>query len=421
MRVLVLGGGGREHALVWKIAQSPLLSALYCAPGNPGMTGLAEPVSLEITSGCAVASWAAESDIDLVVIGPEAPLAAGVADALTDAGIAVFGPSRAAARLESSKAFTKEICASCGAPTAPWARFTERTTALAHVRREAVPIVVKADGLAAGKGVVVAQTKDEAVAAVEMIFDGAFGEAGAEVVIEQFMDGEEASLFVLTDGDRILALPPAQDYKRLLDADAGPNTGGMGACSPTPVMTDAIQTEALERIVVPTLREMARRGTPFRGVLYAGLMIGPEGPRLVEYNVRFGDPECQALMLRLDSDLLPALAACADGNLDGIELEWTADPALTVVLASSGYPGGYDKGQIIGGLDGAGSVEGVTVFHAGTAMRDGEIVSAGGRVLGVTARGASMQDARDRAYAAIDRIEWPGGIFRRDIAWRAID
>jgi len=367
-----------------------------------------------------VAAGCAAQGVDWVVVGPEARLAAGVSDRLRADGLAVFGPSAAAARLEASKSFTKEICDACGAPTASWARFTDRAAALAHVRSQGAPIVVKADGLAAGKGVVVAETLDRAEAAIEDMFDGAFGAAGAEVVVEEFMDGEEASFFVLTDGKTVLPLASAQDHKRAFDGDAGPNTGGMGAYSPAPAMTAEIEAAALERIVRPAIAEMARRGAPYVGVLYAGLMIDASGPRLVEYNVRFGDPECQALMLRLASDIVPALMACAVGDLAEIRLDWRSDPAMTVVMAATGYPGSYDKGTPIRGLDAAGRIEGATVFHAGTRAGAQGIEAAGGRVLNVSAHGRDLAEARARAYAAVDAIDWPGGFCRRDIGWRSL-
>ena len=420
MHILVLGGGGREHALAWKIAQSPVLTRLAAAPGNAGIAAVADCVSLPIEDGDAVRDWAVENAVDLVVIGPEAPLAAGVADTLRVAGIATFGPSRAAAALEASKAFTKEICDACGAPTAAWARFTDRDAALAHVRATGAPIVIKADGLAAGKGVVVAMTLEEAGDAIDMMFGGEFGEAGAEVVIEEFMAGEEASFFVLTDGETVLPLATAQDHKRVGDGDTGPNTGGMGAYSPAPVMDAGVIEATLDRIVRPTIAEMARRGMPYSGVLYAGLMIETGEPRLVEYNARFGDPECQALMLRLASDIVPALTACATGRLAEVTLDWRDDPAITVVMAARGYPGNYEKGTVIRGLEEAGAVEGVTVFHAGTRTGPDGIEANGGRVLNVSATGPDIATARERAYAAIDRIDWPGGFCRRDIAWRAL-
>ncbi len=420
MEILILGGGGREHALAWAVAKSPLCGRLYAAPGNAGIAGLAECVALDPEDGAAVAEWCGSHGIDFVIVGPEAPLAAGVVDALAAAGIPAFGPSREAARLEASKGFTKEICDACGAPTAAWARFTDAAAARAYLREQGAPIVVKADGLAAGKGVVVAMTLAEAEAAIDEMFGGAFGAAGAEVVIEEFMEGEEASFFVLTDGETVLPLATAQDHKRAHDGDEGPNTGGMGAYSPAPVMTPEMERRALDEIVRPTIAEMARRGTPYRGVLYAGLMIGAGGPRLVEYNVRFGDPECQVLAMRLASDLLPALLACAKGGLGEVALEWRPEPALTVVMATKGYPGSYGKGSEIRGLGRAGEVPGVTVFHAGTKASDGRVLASGGRVLNVTASGRDIAEARERAYEAVDRIDWPEGFCRRDIAWRAL-
>lgn len=420
MHVLILGGGGREHALAWKIAQSPLLSRLTVAPGNSGISEVAECVSVDIMDPSAVAGWAQTESVDLVVVGPEAPLAAGVADAVRAVGISVFGPSKAAAELEASKAFTKEICDACGAPTAAWARFKDAASAKAYLAERSAPIVVKADGLAAGKGVVVAETMEQAIAAVDEMFSGVFGEAGAEVVIEEFLTGEEASVFVLTDGEAALSLVTAQDHKRAYDGDQGPNTGGMGAYSPAPVMTDAVIEATMEQIIRPTIAEMSRRGTPYSGVLYAGLMIEDDQPRLIEYNARFGDPETQVLMLRLGSDFLPALKAVADGQLASIDLDWNEDPALTVVMAAKGYPGDYDKGTLISGLDAAGQVPGVTVFHAGTKAGPDGVLANGGRVLNVTATGATVQEARDRAYTAIEKINWPDGFFRSDIAWRVL-
>jgi phosphoribosylamine--glycine ligase len=421
MNILILGGGGREHALAWAVAKSPLCGKLYAAPGNAGIAAIAQCVGLNPEDGAAVAAWCGGNNIGFVIVGPEAPLAAGVVDDLAAAGIPAFGPGREAARLEASKAFTKEICDACGAPTAAYARFTDSDAARAHVRAEGVPIVIKADGLAAGKGVVVAMTVAEAEAAIGDMFAGAFAAAGAEVVIEEFMEGEEASFFVLTDGETVLPLATAQDHKRAFDGDEGPNTGGMGAYSPAPVMTPEMERRTLDEIVRPCIAEMARRGTPYRGVLYAGLMIGKSGPRLIEYNVRFGDPECQVLMLRLGSDLVPALIACAEGGLDKVTLDWTPEPAITVVMAAEGYPGQYRKGTEIKGLDAAGAIEGVTIFHAGTHLADGRILASGGRVLNVCATGRDLAEARQRAYAAIDCIDWPGGFCRTDIAWRALE
>ncbi|MBY8974871.1 phosphoribosylamine--glycine ligase [Rhodobacteraceae bacterium NNCM2] len=420
MRVLILGSGGREHALAWAIAKSPDLTALYAAPGNAGIAGVATCVALDIMDGAAVADWARANEIDFVVVGPEAPLAAGVADAIAAAGIAVFGPSAEAARLEASKAFTHEICDACGAPMAAYARFTDAASARAYVADKGAPIVIKADGLAAGKGVVVATTLPEAEAAIDMMFDGEFGDAGAEVVVEEFLAGEEASFFVLSDGETVLPLVSAQDHKRAHDGDSGPNTGGMGAYSPAPVFTPSVEETVMARIISPVIAEMAARGTPFRSVLFAGLMIEDGQPRLVEFNVRFGDPECQVLMMRLGSDFLRVLHACATGGLADIRLDWKDDPALTVVMAAKGYPGSYAKGTEIRGLDEAGALEGVTVFHAGTKAAEGAILANGGRVLNISATGATLAEARERAYAAIDLIDWPDGFCRRDIAWRAM-
>ena len=421
MNILILGGGGREHSLAWAVMQNPKCDRLIVAPGNAGIAAIAECAALDIEDGARVVDFAAANAMDFVIIGPEAPLAAGVADALRAAGIPCFGPSRAAARLEASKRFTKEVCDACGAPTAAWARFTEAGPAKDHVRAQGAPIVVKADGLAAGKGVVVAMTEAEALDALDEMFGGAFGEAGAEVVIEEFMTGEEASFFVLCDGETVLPIGTAQVHKRVGEGDTGPNTGGMGAYSPAPVLNDTVAERALDEIVRPTVAEMARRGTPYQGVLYVGLMIRERAPRLVEYNVRFGDPECQVLMMRLGAQALDLMLACARGELDGARAEWADDHAMTVVMAARGYPGAYDKGSVIGGLDGLPEDSMNMVFHAGTAERDGRIVANGGRVLNVTARGATLAEARERAYAMTGRIDWPGGFYRRDIGWRALD
>jgi len=420
MNILILGSGGREHALAWAVAQNPKCDRLIVAPGNAGIAGVAECADLDIMDGAAVVEFCAEHAIDFLIVGPEAPLAAGVADAARAAGVLTFGPSAAAARLEASKAFTKEICDACNAPTAGYARFTEAGAAKDHIRAQGAPIVIKADGLAAGKGVVVAMTLDEALAAVDDMLGGAFGAAGAEVVIEEFMSGEEASFFVLTDGVNLLPFGTAQDHKRVGDGDTGPNTGGMGAYSPAPVLTPAIQQQALDQIVLPTVREMAARGTPFQGVLYAGLMIENGRARLVEYNVRFGDPECQVLMMRLGAQALDALLACAEGRLAEARIDWADDHALTVVMAAKGYPGAYAKGTVIRGLDRCPEDSRHMVFHAGTALKEGEITATGGRVLNVTARGDTLSDARNRAYAMIDHIRWPEGFCRSDIGWRAL-
>ncbi|WP_374426429.1 phosphoribosylamine--glycine ligase [Paracoccus sp. (in: a-proteobacteria)] len=420
MNILILGSGGREHALAWAIRQNPKCDRLFVAPGNAGMEPLARLAALDILSGPDVIGFCEENAIDLVVIGPEAPLAAGVADDLRAAGILVFGPSKAAAQLEASKAFTKEICDACGAPTAAWARFDALAPAQDYVARMGAPIVIKADGLAAGKGVTVAMTEAEAQAALEDAFGGAFGAAGAEVVIEEFMAGEEASFFILCDGTDCLPIGTAQDHKRVGDGDTGPNTGGMGAYSPAPVLTQAIQDAVMAEIVRPTVAEMARRGMPFQGVLYAGLMIEDGRARLVEYNVRFGDPECQVLMMRLGAQALDLILACAEGRLGETAVNWAEDHALTVVLAANGYPGSYEKGSHIGGLEALDEDSSHMVFHAGTARVDGAVLATGGRVLAATGRGATLAEAHARAYALADAIDWPGGFYRRDIGWRAL-
>ena len=420
MNILILGGGGREHSLAWAVMQNPKCDRLIVAPGNAGIAGIAECASLDILDGGRVADFAVENSIDMVIVGPEAPLDAGVSDRLREAGILCFGPSAAAARLESSKAFTKEICDAAGVPTAGWARFTDAAAARAHVEAKGAPIVVKADGLAAGKGVVVAMTEAEALEAVDDMLGGAFGAAGAEVVIEEFMEGEEASFFVLCDGTDVLPMGTAQDHKRIGEGDTGPNTGGMGAYSPAPVMTDAVTERALDEIVRPTVAEMARRGTPYQGVLYAGLMIRDGAPRLVEYNVRFGDPECQVLMMRLGAQAFDAIHACAEGRLAEARVNWADDHALTVVMAARGYPGAYGKGSAIHGLDALPEDSHHMVFHAGTTRTETALTATGGRVLNVTARGATLAEARDRAYALVDRIDWPEGFCRRDIGWRAL-
>jgi phosphoribosylamine--glycine ligase len=420
MNILVLGGGGREHALAWAIKQNPKCDRLIVAPGNAGIAELAEIADIDILSGGTVVTFCEENAVDFVVIGPEGPLAAGVADRVREAGILCFGPSSAAAQLEASKAFTKEICDAANAPTAAYGHFTDAAAARAYITAQGAPIVVKADGLAAGKGVVVAMTEAEALSAIDDMFGGQFGMAGAEVVIEEFMDGEEASFFVLVDGENILPIGTAQDHKRAYDGDKGPNTGGMGAYSPAPVLTDAIAAQAMEEIIRPTMVEMARRGTPYQGVLYAGLMIKDSRARLVEYNARFGDPECQVLMMRLGAQALDLILACAEGRLDEMQVNWADDHALTVVLAANGYPGDYAKGTEIKGVTALPDNSSKMVFHAGT-RNDGPVLRAnGGRVLNITARGASLAQARDRAYAMVDAVDWPDGFCRRDIGWRAI-
>ena len=420
MNILILGGGGREHALAWAVMQNPKCDRLIVAPGNAGIAAIAECASLDIENGAKMVECAEANSIDLVIVGPEAPLAAGVADDFRASGFRVFGPSREAARLESSKRFTKEVCDAAGVPTAAWARFTEAAPAKAHIRERGAPIVVKADGLAAGKGVIVAQSTAEAEVAVDDMLGGAFGSAGAEVVIEEFMDGEEASFFVLCDGKDALPVGTAQDHKRVGEGDTGPNTGGMGAYSPAPVLNESVAARTMEDIIRPTLAEMARRGTPYQGVLYAGLMIENGAPRLVEYNVRFGDPECQALMMRLGAQALDLMQATAEGRLSEAQVNWAGDHAVAVVVAAKGYPGAYEKGSPIAGLDDIVGDSRQMVFHAGTSRTEHGIVSTGGRVLNATARGASLQEARDAAYALVDRIDWRGGVYRRDIGWRAL-
>ena len=420
MNVLVIGSGGREHALAWAISKSPLLGKLYAAPGNGGIAEEAECVPLDVADHAAIVTWCREKAIGFVVIGPEAPLVAGLADALAAAGIAHFGPSKAAARLEGSKAFTKNLCREFGIPTAAYGSFTDVGAAKAYVASRGAPIVVKADGLAAGKGVIMARTIAEAMAAIDVCFGGELGDSGGSVVIEEWLEGEEASFFALVDGKTAVPLATAQDHKRAFDGDMGPNTGGMGAYSPAPVMTPDMIDRTMREIVLPTVEAMRRMGAPFRGVLFAGLMITAQGPKLIEYNVRFGDPEAQVLVMRLRSDLLTALMATADGTLDRIALEWSEEAALTVVMAAKGYPGHYAKGTEIKGLAAATAVNGVKVFHAGTTARDGRMLATGGRVLGVTATGLSVGEAKARAYSAIARIDWPDGFCRMDIGARAI-
>lgn len=421
MNVLLIGSGGREHALAWKLAASPVLTKLYAAPGNPGMAGDAECVALDVTDHAAVVAYCREKAIDLVVVGPEAPLVAGLTDALTDAGIRVFGPSAAAARLEGSKSFTKELCDRYAIPTAAYGRFENALAARDYVREQGAPIVIKADGLAAGKGVTVAMTEDEAIAAIDDCFDGSFGAAGASVVVEEFLEGEEASFFCLCDGTTALPFGTAQDHKRVGDGDTGPNTGGMGAYSPAPVLDDETLARTMAEIIEPTLKGMAEMGTPFTGVLYAGLMLTKDGPKLIEYNVRFGDPECQVLMMRLKEDLLLLINAAVDGQLAHVSARWRDEAALTVVLAAKGYPASPEKGTVIRGVEAAGADEGVEIFHAGTAMKDGALVANGGRVLNVTALGKSVKEAQEKAYRAVDLIDWPEGFCRRDIGWRAVE
>ena len=420
MNILILGSGGREHALAWAVKQNPKCDRLSVAPGSAGISQIAECAALDIENAAEVVGFAGDNAIDFVIVGPEAPLAVGVADRLREAGFLTFGPSEAAARLESSKSFTKEVCVAANAPTAGYGHFTDAEAAKAHIRAEGAPIVVKADGLAAGKGVIVAMDEATALEAIDDMFGGAFGGAGAEVVIEEFMEGEEASLFVLVDGEDVLSIGTAQDHKRVGEGDTGLNTGGMGAYSPAPVLSPDIESLAMEEIVKPTMRVMKERGMPYQGVLYAGLMIKDGAPRLVEYNVRFGDPECQVLMMRLGAQALDLMLAVAEGRLSEAQVNWADDHALTVVMAANGYPGSYEKGTEIKGLAALPADSKNYVFHAGTKMDGGVVVANGGRVLNVTARGASLQEAKDRAYAMVEGVDWPEGFYRRDIGWRAL-
>ncbi|MBS0475832.1 MAG: phosphoribosylamine--glycine ligase [Proteobacteria bacterium] len=420
MNILLIGSGGREHALAWKLAQSRLCTKLFTAPGNPGIAEHAEPVALDVTDHEAVIAFCETQRIGLVVIGPEAPLVDGLADSLRHACVAVFGPSQAAAQLEGSKGFTKDLCARAGIPTGGYERVTSEAEGLAAIARFGAPVVIKADGLAAGKGVTVAMTLSEAEAAVRDIFDGRFGAAGAEAVVEEFLEGEEASFFALTDGHTVVPFASAQDHKRVGDGDTGPNTGGMGAYSPARVLTPELEAEALSRIVVPTVQTLANEGMPYSGVLFLGLMLTSTGPQLIEYNCRFGDPECQVMLMRLESDLGELLLACAENRLGAIEVpRFSDDTTLTVVMAANGYPDTPVKGGAIRRIDAA-EATGAKVFHAGTAIVDGELVANGGRVLNVTARAASVAQAQERAYAAVDAIDFPDGFCRRDIGWREV-
>ena len=421
MNVLLIGSGGREHALALALSQSPLLTTLFAAPGNPGIAELAICVALDPSDHDAVIAFCEQELIELVVVGPEAPLVAGLVDDLEAAGIAAFGPTAMAAQLEGSKGFTKDLCARYGIPTAAYARFSELQPALDYVRAQGAPIVVKADGLAAGKGVTVAMTLDEAIAAVEGCFSGQFGAAGAEVVIEAYLDGEEASFFALSDGVNVLALTSAQDHKRVYDGDQGPNTGGMGAYSPAPVMTPEMTDRVMNEIIRPTVAGMARDGIPFKGVLFAGLMITAKGPELIEYNARFGDPETQVLMLRLQSDILRLFLASRNGTLDHESVVWSDDAALTVVMAANGYPGDYQRGTELRGLEKAADCDGVALFHAGTRRDGARLLAIGGRVLNVAAKGATVTEAQARAYAGVAQIDWPQGFCRTDIGWRAVE
>jgi len=420
MNVLLLGSGGREHALAWKLAQSPTLGKLYAAPGNPGIAQHAELAALDMGNHAAVVEFCRDKNIGLVVVGPEQPLVEGIADSLRAAGIATFGPNEAAAQLEGSKGFVKDLCARENIPTAAYKRFSDKQAALAALGAFGLPVVIKADGLAVGKGVIIAETADQATAAVEEMFGGGFGAAGAEIVIEEFMSGEEASFFALTDGETVIAFGSAQDHKRVGDGDTGPNTGGMGAYSPASILTPALEKQAMDEIVLPTVRAMRAAGTPYSGVLYAGLMLTPERPKLIEYNCRFGDPECQVLMMRFDGDLLSLLLATAQGQLQQAgPISLSDRSALTIVMAAEGYPGTPSKGARITGIQAA-EAGGALVFQAGTALNGADLIANGGRVLNITAAGASVAEARDTAYRAIEAIEFPGGFFRKDIGWREL-
>jgi len=420
MNILLIGSGGREHALANAISKSPRARKLFAAPGNPGIATKAQLVDLDVADHAKVAAFCAANDIDLVVVGPEAPLVAGLADDLAAAGVAVFGPGKEAARLEGSKGYTKDLCKEAGIPTAAYERFDTAEAAKAYIRSRGAPIVVKADGLAAGKGVIVAERVPEAEAAVDMIFGGAFGSAGAEVVVEDFLEGEEASFFALCDGERAIAFASAQDHKRVGDGDTGPNTGGMGAYSPAPIMTDEMVERTMREIIEPAVAAMKARGAPYRGVLFAGLMIGPKGPQLIEFNARFGDPETQVMLPRLDEDILPLLLACANGGLpDAVRLK--PECALTVVYAANGYPDAPERGTQINGLDLAAQSAGVEITHAGTKLEGGKLLANGGRVLNVTALADTVSGARAKAYQALAMIDWPGGFYRSDIGWRAVE
>ena len=420
MNVLVIGSGGREHALSWAISSSPLLDELYCAPGNAGIADVATCVEIGVNDFDGIIAFCKDKKIEFVVIGPEDPLVNGLVDRLDAEGIKSFGPNAAAAQLEGSKGFTKDLCADYNIPTAAYGRFADAREAKAYIEKHGAPIVVKADGLAAGKGVIMAETDEQAHAAIDEIFGGKFGGAGAELVIEEWLEGEEASFFALCDGTNAIPLATAQDHKRVGDGDTGLNTGGMGAYSPAPVITETMSLVVMDRIVRPSLAAMAEKGMPFKGVLFVGLMITKDGPKLIEFNVRFGDPECEVLMVRLMSDILPALIAAHDGTLDEIELEWNDEAALSVVMASKGYPEAYTKGSEIRNLDAAASDEGVEIFHAGTKAEGRTTTAVGGRVLAVTALGRSVGKAQEKAYAAVDKIDWPEGFCRRDIGYRAI-
>lgn len=419
MNVLLIGSGGREHALAWKLAQSPLLTTLFCAPGNPGISDVATNVVLDLQNHQAVIDFCRLQNVTLVVVGPEAPLVDGIADSLRAADIAVFGPSQAASQLEGSKGFTKDLCAKYDIPTAAYQRFNNAPKAKAYIRAQGTPIVIKADGLAAGKGVTVAMTMSEAMDAIEDCFEGAFGEAGGEVVVEEYLEGPEISFFCLCDGKNAVPMTSAQDHKRVGEGDTGPNTGGMGAYSPAPLFDAAMQADVMERIIEPTMRGMAEMGHPFSGVLFCGIMVTKDGPKLIEYNVRFGDPECEVLMLRLESDLLPLLKASAEGDLSDINLKWSDKTALTVVMCAPNYPATPEKGSQID-VEEVAAIKDVTVFHAGTALKDGKLIANGGRVLAVCGSGNTVKEAQNKAYEGVKTIQWPEGFYRNDIGWRAV-
>lgn len=422
MKVLVVGGGGREHALCWKIAQSPLVEKLYCAPGNPGIADIAECVLIGADEIDALRDFAVAEKVDLTVVGPEVPLTMGIVDSFQTAGLDIFGPNKAAAQIEGSKGFSKDLMARHDIPTAAYRSFTDHAEAVAYIKQQGAPIVVKADGLAAGKGVIVAMTEEQAIAAVDdIMLDKVFGSAGASVVIEEFMDGEEASFFAFTDGKNILPLASSQDHKRVYDNDEGPNTGGMGAYSPAPVVTDELYDVIVETVVKPTIAGMAEDGCPYSGILYVGLMIKDGKPRVVEYNARFGDPEAQPLLMRMKSDIVPVLQACARGELAQDSIEWHDKAAVCVVMASGGYPATFEKGLPISGFDAAAQIDDLVVFHAGTSLKDESIVNNGGRVLGVTGLGATVKDAIDKAYQGVAVIDWQDVHYRKDIGAKALN
>lgn len=422
MKVLVVGGGGREHALCWKIAQSPLVEQLYCAPGNPGIADVAECVHIGADEIDALCEFASAEKIDLTVVGPEVPLTEGIVDTFQAAGLDIFGPNKAAAQVEGSKGFSKDLMARHNIPTAAYRSFTDHAEAVAYIKEQGAPIVVKADGLAAGKGVIVAMTEEQAIAGVDdIMLDKVFGTAGASVVIEEFMDGEEASFFAFTDGKNILPLASSQDHKRVSDNDEGPNTGGMGAYSPAPVVTDDLYDVIVDTVVRPTIDGMAQDGCPYSGILYVGLMIKDGQPRVVEYNARFGDPEAQPLLMRMKSDIVPVLQACARGELGQEKIEWHDKAAVCVVMASGGYPSSFEKGRPISGLGAAAEIDDLVVFHAGTSFNDGEIVNNGGRVLGVTGLGSTVREAIDKAYQGVSVVDWQDVHYRKDIGARALN